>query len=319
MKVIRKKVFSIILCILLVFMLIGCDDSTSQVIEDINNEVKSYDEVDISEIPNPDENFDTYNDLSDMSDFDSDEFIETNVGNMMLIMLQGLTSISNVTESYYNGYGSFSNSKDMDMGLVLHIDDEEMYYTEEDDDEYIYSMNIDWFDLVMSGSTATSIADILNDGVDAMDKDVSLNLSAYFILGINGSYDYIPYSIKFNIEIDQENVDDILLSSALDLSYATRVIFNSYIGVMGFKLDLADIEGLTAEDIEEIFDIINSIDDESDLDQLWLDIEEIIWDNTDDTHISLEINVGDSTGLLGSMVYEDEDFLSLYFAPLIDD
>ena len=45
----------------------------------------------------------------------------------------------------------------MEMGFAIHIDDEEMYYTENGEDDYDFSMNIDWFDLVVVGSTTTSI------------------------------------------------------------------------------------------------------------------------------------------------------------------
>jgi hypothetical protein len=307
MKDFRKKIFSVLLCCLLVFLLIGCDDSTSEAIEDINNEVRSYDEVDISDVPDLEDGSQDFSNLSEIDDFNAESFIDENLGEMMMMMASGLGSVSNVAESCIAGDGSLANSKDMEMGFAIHIDDEEMYYTENGEVDYDFSMDIDWFDLVVVGSTTTSIVDILNDGFCEVVPDMSLYLSTHFILGFNGDYDYLPYSLKLNIETDQDSSGDIVASGSLNLSFASRVVIDSNLGVIGFKLDIADFEDLTEADFDAIEDIFDELDSESDLDETWEDIEQIIWGNTDDTHISLEVNVADSTGLLGTKLYEDED------------
>ncbi|MCY1153382.1 MAG: hypothetical protein OWP43_13280 [Sphaerochaetaceae bacterium] len=311
MKEIGKKVFSIFLCSLLVFILIGCDDSTSQAIEDINNEVRSYEEVDVSDVPDLEDGSQDFDDISEMTDFTVEGYIDDYFPEMMLIMASGLGTISNVTESYMEGDGTLSNSKDMEIGLAIHIDDEQMYYTEDGQEDYNFSMDIDWFDLVFIGSTDTSIVDILNHGFEDLPPDMSLYVSTNFILGYNGDYDYIPYSLKLSIETEQNSSGETEVSGSFNLSFASRNINTSYLGVMGFKFDIADFEGLTEDDIEDVNDILDQVDSDSDLDEVWDDIEEIMWGNTEDTHLTLEISVADSTGLLGSQVYEDEELLSI--------
>lgn len=311
MREIGKKVFSIILCSLLVLILIGCDDATSQAIEDINNEVRSYEEVDVSDVPDLEDGSQDFDDISEMTDFTVEDYIDDNFPEMMILMAYGIGTISNVTESYMEGVGTLSNSKDMKIGLAIHIDDEQMYYTEDGQEDYDFYMDIDWFDLVMIGSTDTSIVDILNDGFEDLPPDMSLYVSTNFILGYNGDYDYIPYSLKFSIETEQNSSGETEASGSFNLSFASRSINTSYLGVMGFKFDIADFEGLTEDDIEDVNDILDQVDSDSDLDEVWDDIEEIMWGNTEDTHLTLEISVADSTGLLGSQVYEDEELLSI--------
>lgn len=327
MKKAKFKSLTIVLFSLFAFLLVGCDDTASQ---NFNDEVHSFKEVGTSDILDA-EDTDLYDPLRDdeFYDFDEDEFISVALQRTFWGIAYSLETIPYIILNYEDG--TVSSTKDISMDILFHIDDESLYFEPDDVDSSTVSLYIEWLDLIASGNLYDPIADLLNEDFNEIDKEMSLDLSTYFTTelisepinnsGIN--------CIDLSLNVDQDDSSDMTLSGHLDYSFAARIINteNSALGAFSANLSIDEIDSFNGADYEYvgiqienlISDILSSEGDslESQIDasdyvDVWEDIENNIWGNTSNDHISVEFVLADAEGVINSATLVDEDLFKQY-------
>lgn len=170
------------------------------------------------------------------------------------------------------------------------------------------------------------------DGNNSIDLNLSSYCTLYDVTDDNDNVSYMPISIYAKLKIDsEEEISDSTFGGALSLSFADIILQNvsdleinttksqmpEYLGRIAFELDIAEFDGVTYSDINQIIDIISEIESqeqEKDYTSYWSEIKNILWDNdAPDSSLSLTYSVGDENGEIETIVYSGAEALKIIF------
>ncbi len=313
----KKNKFQFILLVcsfIVVVLLTGCPGFLSTPNDEIYNNVNPYHKVTTSEIPKIDYS-NNYILLRDKPNINIDTYIEDNLEMYKRFFISGIDDLDRILYNWQAGEGVTLNPKSIDLGLSLHIKDDNISYFIEDQSR-TFEIDINWIDFILKGSTNSSLSYLLNEDFFEMDKEIELNISSYFTEYISSGM-YMPYSIYFNIIVDK-NDDEHIMSGDLQISFASRIFhisgdenINDALGNLSASLTIEKFEDLSESDLTYIGYLLSNLNENSNYDSVWNSIENKIWNNTSETHMSLKLSVGDEQGLLQTKTYSDAELFEL--------
>ena len=313
----KKNKFQFILLVcsfFVVVLLTGCPGFLSTPNDEIYNNVNPYHKVTTSEIPKIDYS-NNYILLRNDSDITIDTYIEDNLEMYESFFISGIDDLDRILYNWQAGEGVILDPKSIDLGLSLHIKDDNINYFIDEQSEN-YRIDIDWIDFILNGSTNSSLSYLLNEEFFEMDKEIELNISSYFTSTSSWSQ-YMPYSIYLNVIVDKKD-DEHIMSGDLQISFASRLFIYSgdeniedTLGNISASLNIEKFEDLSESDLTYIGYLLSNLDENSNYESVWNSIENKIWNNTSETHMSLNLSVGDEQGVLQTKTYSDAELFEL--------
>ncbi len=319
----KKKlqiIVSLIVSCVMLINFISCSDPLNNATS-TKNLVHDYKSVNESDLPN----FELANYNSGiLVDSDAQTLIEENYLEYVNCLQNAIGSTLLVFNSFDPTTQTMYSTRDINSEFIFQIYDDNLSIKNNDDDSQVLSLDVDWFDIYLKGSSPENVIDIFLGEADSIESEFDVVVSAEFSESVMCTNDLIA-SIFTEIKINNEGRVDSspYISGELDVSFASRYLDtdnNLYYNLSG-EVIVDEFSNLTEDKFNQILGtLISSFGDGSqvpDYEDIASQIQNVIW-NDDLNHISLTLTIGDDEGSLGSKTLYLSDCLPILLPMLMN-
>jgi len=296
-----KNLIILIFSTLIITLFISCPNSIS----DTNltkSKVHDYQSVDESDLPTF--SLEGYNSGIE-EDSDAPTLIEDNYLEYVNCLQNAIGSTLAVFNSFDPTSQTMYSTRDINSEFIFQIYDDNLSIKNNDDDSQVLSLDVDWFDIYLKGSSPENVIDILLGDADSIASEFDVVVSAEFSESVMCTNDLIA-SIFAEIKINNDGGVDSnpYISGELDVSFASRYLdtANNLYYNLGGELIIDEFSNFTEAKFNQILGIImSSIGDGSqvpDYEAIASQVQNVIWGD-DANHISLTLTIGDDDESLG--------------------